>query len=208
MKHTMKFLSLALLFTFWLTETSAQNPGYQVGDVASDFKLQNVDGNWISLSDIKDAKGAIVVFSCNTCPYVVAYEDRMIALHEKFAPMGYPLIAINPNDDQVSPGDSFEKMKERANEKNFPFPYVYDKTQEVIKTYGGSRTPHVYLLHKENDNFVVKYIGAIDNNYQDASAVTERYVENAMKSIMAGEKVAVTNTKAIGCTIKWTKKSE
>lgn len=208
MKHTMKFLSLALLCTFWLTEASAQNPGYQVGDVATDFKLQNVDGSWVSLSDMKDAKGAIVIFSCNTCPYVVAYEDRMIALHEKFAPMGYPLIAINPNDDQVSPGDSFEKMKERAKEKNFPFPYVYDKTQEVIKAYGGSRTPHVYLLHKENDNFVVKYIGAIDNNYQDASAVTEKYVENAMKSIMAGEKVSVANTKAIGCTIKWTKTSE
>ncbi|RZS95533.1 thioredoxin family protein [Cecembia calidifontis] len=182
--------------------------GYKIGDKASDFKLLNVDGSWVSLNGLKDAKGAIVIFSCNTCPYVVAYEDRMIELHNKYAAMGYPLIAINSNDDKVSPGDSFDKMKERAKEKKFPFAYVYDKTQEVIKAYGGTRTPHVYILNKEGNDFVVKYIGAIDNNYQDAAAVTERYVENAMDDIMNGRKVATQTTKAIGCTIKWTKKAE
>ncbi len=99
-------------------------------------------------------------------------------------------------------------MKKRAEEKDFPYPYVYDETQEVIKAYGGSRTPHVYLLNKENGIFIVKYIGAIDNNYQDASAVTEHYVEDAVDAVIQGEKVALENTKAIGCTIKWSKKGE
>lgn len=179
--------------------------GYQVGDEARDFSLPGVDGQTVSLSGLDEAKGAIVIFSCNTCPYVVAYEDRMIELHNEFAPKGYPVIAINSNDDQVSPGDSFENMKKRSEEKDFPFPYVYDKSQEIIKAYGGTRTPHVYLLNKENGKFVVKYIGAIDNNYQDASAVTEHYVKDAVNAVMMGDEVAMSFTKAIGCTIKWTK---
>lgn len=183
----------------------AQTSGYQIGDKATDFKLQSVDDAMVSITDINGAKGAIVIFSCNTCPYVVAYEDRMIDLHNKYASKGYPVIAINSNDDKVSPGDSFDKMKERSKDKNFPFPYVYDKSQDIIKAYGGSRTPHVYLLNKENGDYIVKYIGAIDNNYQEASAVTERYVEDAVDALLQGKKIAVETTKAIGCTIKWTK---
>lgn len=179
--------------------------GYQVGDEARDFNLPSVDGKTISLAGMEEAKGAIVIFSCNTCPYVVAYEDRMIALHEEFGPKGYPVIAINSNDEQISPGDSFENMKKRAEEKGFPFPYVYDKSQEIIKAYGGTRTPHVYLLNKEEGKFIVKYIGAIDNNYQDAAAVTEHYVQDAVNALMMGEEIAMNFTKAIGCTIKWTK---
>jgi peroxiredoxin len=188
--------------------TMAQDSGYKIGDVAKDFKLKNVDGSWVTLPSQADAKGAIVIFSCNTCPYVVAYEDRMVDLHKKYASKGYPVIAINANDEKVSPGDSFEKMKDRAKSKKFPFAYIYDQSQEVIKAYGGSRTPHVYLLHKEGGDFIVKYIGAIDNNYQDPTGVTERYVEDAIDDVMNGRKVAVETTKAIGCTIKWTKKAE
>jgi peroxiredoxin len=206
----MKNLQIAIMtFVFVLgliVTTMAQNPGYKTGDKATDFKLKSVDGSLVSLPN--NAKGAIVIFSCNTCPYVVAYEDRMIDLHKKYAPKGYPVIAINANDDKVSPGDSFEKMKERAKSKKFPFAYVHDQTQEVIKAYGGSRTPTVYLLHKEGNVFIVKYIGAIDNNYQDPSGVTEQYVEEALDDVMNGRKVAVESTKAIGCTIKWTKKAE
>lgn len=204
MKQLRYLLALSLALVVVCT-AQAQESGYQIGDKASDFNLKNVDGSMISLAGMSDIKGAIVIFSCNSCPYVVAYEDRMIDLHNKYASMGYPVIAINPNDEKVSPADSFEKMQERARDKKFPFPYVYDKTQEVIKAYGGTRTPHVYLLNKEGNDFIVKYIGAIDNNYQDASAVTERYVEDAMDAIMNGRSVAVETTKAIGCTIKWTK---
>ncbi|WP_373494958.1 thioredoxin family protein [Aquiflexum sp.] len=184
----------------------AQNPGYKIGDKAADFKLKSVDGSWVSLPN--NAKGAIVIFTCNTCPYVVAYEDRMIDLHKKYAAKGYPVIAINSNDDKVSPGDSFEKMKDRSKSKKFPYAYAYDKSQEVIKKYGASRTPHVYLLHKEGNDFMVKYIGAIDNNYQDPTGVTEKYVEEALDDLMNGRKVAVESTKAIGCSIKWTKNAQ
>jgi peroxiredoxin len=199
---------LCMMTVFTLSASAQDSQGYKVGDKASDFKLQSVDGSWISLSGLDNSKGAIVIFSCNTCPYVVAYEDRMIELHEKFATMGFPVIAINSNDEKLSPGDSFENMKKRSKNKKFPFAYVYDKSQEVIKAYGGTRTPHVYILNKEGNDFVVKYIGAIDNNYQDASAVTEKYVENAMDEVINGRKVSVESTKAIGCTIKWTKKAE
>lgn len=205
----MKKISLFLLSLVVLAAhsmVSAQDSqGLGIGDTAKDFNLKTTEGTMVSLNNLEGAKGAIVIFSCNTCPYVVAYEDRMIDLHNKYAPQGYPVIAINSNDPKVSPGDSFEKMQERAKEKGFTFPYAYDQTQEVIKAYGGTRTPHVYLLQKEGSDFKVKYIGAIDNNYQDASAVTERYVEDAIGAVMKGQPVANQTTKAIGCTIKWTK---
>ena len=203
-KISLFLLSLVVLATY-STVSAQDSQGYGIGDTAKDFNLKTTDGTMVSLNNLEGAKGAIVIFSCNTCPYVVAYEDRMIDLHNKYAPQGYPVIAINSNDPKVSPGDSFEKMQERAKEKGFTFPYAYDQTQEVIKAYGGTRTPHVYLLQKEGSDFKVKYIGAIDNNYQDASAVTERYVEDAIGAVMKGQPVANQTTKAIGCTIKWTK---
>jgi peroxiredoxin len=202
-------LILLCVMLFVVSNAWAQkNTGFMLGEKVSDFKLQSVDGSWVSLSGLENAKGAIVIFSCNSCPYVVAYEDRMIELHNRFAPLGYPVIAINSNDEKISPGDSFENMKKRSKDKKFPFAYVYDKSQKVIKAYGGTRTPHVYILNLEGNDFLVKYIGAIDNNYQDANAVTEKYVENAMEEILQGRKVSVESTKAIGCTIKWTKKAE
>ncbi|SHM58207.1 Peroxiredoxin [Cyclobacterium lianum] len=201
--------ALTLLAMFCLSLTAhAQDSGYQIGDEAMDFTLTNVDGSQVSLSGMENARGAFVIFSCNTCPYVKAYEDRMIQLHEKYAPQGYPVIAINPNDAQLSPGDSFEAMKKRAEEKDFPFPYLHDQTQEVIKAYGGSRTPHVYLVNKESGKYIVRYIGAIDNNYQDASAVTKHYAEDAVEAVLKGQNVPETTTKAIGCSIKWTRNSE
>ncbi|MCC5936072.1 MAG: thioredoxin family protein [Lunatimonas sp.] len=198
-------LWIAAVFIWMGTVSAFAQQGYQVGDKARDFDLKTVHGDRISLKGHTDAKGFLVVFSCNTCPYVVAYEDRMIDLHHKYAPMGYPLIAINPNDAQISPGDSFEKMKERAKKKNFPFAYAYDETQEITKAYGATNTPQVYLLEKSGGDFIVKYIGAIDNNYQDESAVTKKYVDEAMEAVLTGASVREERTKAIGCTIKWRK---
>ncbi len=199
---------ITLLIGFLLISLPDQviaQSGYMVGDKASDFKLQDVNGSWVSMKDQEDVNGFLVIFSCNTCPYVVAYEDRIIDLHNKYAQKGYPVIAINPNDAQSSPGDSFEKMKERAASKNFPFSYVHDEDQEVIKKYGATNTPQVYLLEKEGEDFIVKYIGAIDNNYRDASAVSKKYVEEAMESVMTGGEISEERTKAIGCSIKWKK---
>jgi peroxiredoxin len=176
--------------------------GYKIGDKAMDFSLKNVDGKMVSMSNYSDAKGFVVIFSCNHCPYVIAYEDRIIDLHKKYAPKGYPVIAINPNNPEVQPQDSYEKMIERANEKNFPFAYLFDQGQKVYPIYGATKTPHVYLLNKKGNDLIVEYIGTIDNNYRDASQVTETYLADAIDALLAGEKPSITETKAIGCTIK------
>ena len=176
--------------------------GYQVGDIVKDFSLKNIDGKMVSMADFKDAKGFIITFTCNTCPYSVAYEDRLIELDKKYASKGYPVIAINPNNPEAKPGDSFEAMKTRAKEKGFTFPYIFDDGQKVYPAFGATRTPHMYVIAKTPKGHQVKYIGAIDDNYKDAEAVTKRYVEDAVDALLAGKEVEVTTTKAIGCSIK------
>jgi peroxiredoxin len=200
---TLKLLSL-LSFAFLLMAFSSQpiSEGYKVGDIATDFSLENIDGKMVSLSDYKEAKGFIVIFTCNTCPYAVAYEDRIIALDKKYASKGYPVIAIMPNDPDVQPGDSMEAMKTRAKAKGFTFPYLMDEGQNIYPQYGATKTPHVYLLQKTKKGNEVKYIGAIDDNYKDANAVNVRYVENAVDALLKGEEIETTETRAIGCTIK------
>ncbi|MBT8189092.1 MAG: thioredoxin family protein [Saprospiraceae bacterium] len=173
--------------------------GYKVGDTATDFSLKGVDGKMVSLTDFPDAKGFIITFTCNHCPYAVLYEDRLIELHNKFAPQGYPVIAINPNDPEVQPADSYEAMQKRAEEKAFPFPYLFDEGQNIYPQYGATKTPHIFLLNKDK---VVKYIGAIDDNPRNPDDVKVNYVENAIGAIENGEKPDPDFTKAIGCSIK------
>ncbi|WP_109299277.1 thioredoxin family protein [Aquimarina sp. AU474] len=181
---------------------SSTTGGYSIGDVATDFELKNIDNAMVSLAGYTDAKGFIVIFTCNHCPYSVAYEDRIIALDKEFKTKGYPVIAINPNNPKAYPDDSFENMKIRANEKGFTFPYLFDDGQKIYPQYGATKTPHVYILEKTNQGNLVRYIGAIDNNYKDADAANEKYVENAVNALLKGEKVPVETTKAIGCSIK------
>ncbi len=173
--------------------------GYQIGDTATDFSLKGVDGKKVSMADYKDAKGFIVVFTCNHCPYAVMYEDRINDLAKNYTKKGYVLLAINPNDPEVQPKDSYELMIERAKEKGFVFPYLFDEGQKVYPQYGATKTPHVFLLDNKR---VVKYIGALDDNAQDASAVTEKYLENAIEALEKGLKPNPETTKAIGCSIK------
>lgn len=176
--------------------------GYEVGDTAVDFSLKNTNGKMVSLSDYKDAKGYLVIFTCNSCPYAMAYEDRIIALDKKYKARGVPVIAINPNNPEIQPKDSFEEMKKRAAAKKYPFPYLFDEGQKVFPVYGASRTPHCFLLEKTPKGNVVRYIGAIDDNYQDAASVETRYVEDAIEAMLKGEEIRIKNTKAIGCSIK------
>lgn len=185
-----------------MTEEVTETSGYKIGDIATDFSLKNIDDQTVSLADYTDAKGFIVIFTCNHCPYAVAYEDRIIALDKKYKAEGFPVIAINPNDPIKQPEDSFDMMKIRAKEKGFTFPYLLDDGQHIYPQYGATKTPHVFLLQKTDNGNVVQYIGAIDDNHDDASAVTEKYVENAVDALLAGNEVAVKETKAIGCTIK------
>lgn len=172
--------------------------GLQVGEKAPDFKLQNVDGNLFSLSDFPEAKGYIITFTCNTCPYSVAYEDRIIALHNQFAPRGYPVIAVQPNDPEIKAGDSFENMQKRAADKQFPFPYLMDDGS-VTPVYGATRTPEIYLLDKD---LTLRYTGAIDDSAQDPAGVKTKYVEEAIEALEAGRDPEPSLVKAIGCTIR------
>ncbi|MCB0534900.1 MAG: thioredoxin family protein [Saprospiraceae bacterium] len=201
MKKVLSLLSMAVALVAW-SFTLPVHDGYHVGDTARDFNLKNINGKSVSLAGLKNAEGYIVIFTCNHCPYAKAYEDRIIELHKKYSKLGYPVVAINPNDKDRQPEDSFDNMKKRAKSKKFPFVYLYDETQEIAKAYGATRTPHVYLLDK---NRVVRYIGAIDDNHEDAEAVKEKYLENAIADLRAGKEVSTKETKALGCTIKWRK---
>ncbi|MBE99653.1 thioredoxin family protein [Flavobacterium coralii] len=193
------FIAAGLLAAFTIAKPAA---GYKVGDVATDFSLKNIDGKKVSLKDMKDAKGYIVIFTCNHCPYAQAYEDRIIALDKKYKKLGYPVVAINPNNPAKQKDDSFEKMQERAKEKKFTFPYLLDEGQKIYPQYGATKTPHVYILQKTTKGNVVKYIGAIDDNYEDASAVKVKYAEDAVNALLKGKEAPVKETKAIGCSIK------
>lgn len=204
MKNLRIFLA-ALMAVVLFGSAKEPGEGYKVGDYARDFSLLNVDGKKVSLAQYKDAKGFIVIFTCNHCPYAKMYEDRIIELNNKYAAKGYPVIAINPNDTDQQQEDSFENMQKRAKEKGFTFPYLHDTSQEITTAYGATRTPHVYLLNKKKKGYKVEYIGAIDNNHKDAAKVDQKYVEDAIQQLMAGKKPKTTFTKAIGCSIKWKK---
>ncbi len=192
-------LPVALVAYLLLTISASTPIGYAVGDIAEDFSLKNVSGDTVSLSDYKDAKGIIVVFTCNHCPYAQLYEQRIIDLHRNFAPLGYPVVAINPNSPIVAPEDSFEKMQERAKSKHYPFAYLFDEAQTVYPKFGATRTPHVFLL---DENRAVRYIGAIDNNAEAPNSSTKRWVENAVNALINGENPDPICTKSVGCTVK------
>lgn len=197
-KITLLLLVVATISAFTINPSI----GYKVGDEATDFLLKNIDDTMVSLADYSEAKGFIVVFTCNMCPYSVANEDRIIALDKKYKKKGFPVIAINPNDPEVSKGDSFEAMKVRAKEKGFTFPYLFDEGQEVYPKYGATKTPHVYILNKKKGKLIVEYIGAIDDSSRNENNVKERFVENAVDALLKGEKPTKTDTRAIGCSIK------
>ncbi|MEL6625994.1 MAG: thioredoxin family protein [Bacteroidota bacterium] len=194
-----------LLMVFFLLGAIAAQAqvGYNIGDVAADFSLKNIDDKMMSLADMEDAKGFVVVFTCNHCPYSKLYEDRIVAIDKKYKAKGFPVIAINPNDPETYPEDSFDNMKKRAKNKGFTFPYLWDETQEIARTYGAERTPHVYLLNKVEGKLKVAYIGAIDDNARNQDDVEDRFLENAIDALLSGKKIDEPYTRAIGCTIKW-----
>lgn len=191
--------TLLLLAGVLLSLNATHSDHYVVGDKAEDFTLRNVDGRMVSLTDYPDAKGFIVIFTCNHCPYAQLYEQRIINLHKKFEPKGFPVIAIQPNDPAIVPDDSFTEMIKRSASQNYPFVYLFDSTQTVYQKFGANRTPHVFVLNKSR---IVRYIGAIDDNAETPAAVQTKYVENAVNAMLRGERPNPDFTRAIGCTIK------
>jgi len=200
------FRKSLIVSVFALISCTAFGQGLKIGDRVSDFNLKSTEGKLISLSGIQGNKGAIIVFTCNHCPFSNIYEDRIIAIHKKFSALGYPVVAVNPSDAKQIPEESFKQMKKRAKEKSYPFVYLQDESQEIAKAYGATRTPHVFIVQKETDGtYLLRYIGAIDNNADDPAAADKKYVENAVNELLLGNTVSLTITKAIGCSIKWKK---
>lgn len=194
------FLFPVLILTILLTAlTSKGFYGYEAGDRAEDFVLKGVDGQQYSLSSFKEVQGYIIVFTCNTCQYVRKYEQRMIDLHQTYAPQGYPVIAINPNFTAIVPGDSFDEMKKQAKMMKYPFVYLADSDGMVAYKFGATETPQVFVLDK---NRVVKYIGAIDDNVENAHAASVKYVEKAIEALKRGKNPDTQRTKVEGCVVK------
>jgi peroxiredoxin len=199
MKKLMLLSLVAVVCFAWRPVSS----GYEVGDMVTDFKLKNVDGKMISLADFSQAKGFIIIFDCNTCPMSRAYNSRIIELNKKFVSQGFPVVLINPNSAEVVAEESFDAMKKHAKEHGYDFPYLFDDSQDVVKKFNPTNTPHVFLLNKTANGLKVAYIGAIDNNARDGSKADKHYVEQAINELLAGKEVTVSKTRAIGCSIKW-----
>ena len=168
-----------------------------LGSQAAPFRLPAVAGGERALDDYAQAPALALIWSCNHCPYVRAWEDRLGEIARDAAEVGVRVVAVNAND---YPGDSFDDMRDRAAEKGFPFPYVRDASQEVARAYGAERTPEVFLVDPTG---TVVYHGAIDDNYDDPAAVREPYLRNAIDALIAERAPEVTQTAPVGCTIKW-----
>jgi len=172
----------------------------KIGDSAIPFTLPGVDGASHALHEFRGKRAVAVIFSCNHCPYVRAWEDRMVQIQADYAAKGVSLVAINANDAVKYPDDGFEQMKERARAKRFNFPYLRDEDQSVAKAYGAQRTPEVFLF---DGDFKLRYHGVIDDNYDNPGAVKCHYLRDALDAVLSGRGVAVAETAPIGCTIKW-----
>ena len=172
----------------------------KIGEKAIQFNLPGVDGKQHSLGQYVGKNAVVVIFSCNHCPYVRAWEDRMVQIQNEYANRGVQLIAINSNDVAKYPDDSFARMKERAREKKFTFPYLYDETQQTAHAYGAERTPEVFVFDKKS---TLRYHGTIDDNYDDPTAVKKRYLRDALDAVLAEKTISETETRPVGCTIKW-----
>lgn len=171
----------------------------KIGDKAPDFNLQGVDDKIYSIDSFVDKKLLCVIFSCNHCPYVKAYEGRMIAIQQEFE-KDMQIVAINSNDEVNYPEDSFENMKRRAKQKNFNFPYLRDKDQAVAEAYGATHTPEIFLFDADRN---LRFHGKIDDNWEYPNKVKETYLKNAIKELLDGKEVTRKETFTIGCTIKW-----
>ena len=179
--------------------TTLDSVGLPLGASAVDFQLKGVDGKTHSLNSFSDKKAVVVVFSCNHCPYVQAYEDRMVQIQKEYSPNGVTLVAINSNDDTGYPEDSYPNMIKRAKERGFNFPYLRDDTQEIAKKYGAICTPHVFAFNQQRQ---LQYKGRIDDN-RNPESVKTKDLRNALDAILAGHKPSVQETRPFGCSVKW-----
>jgi len=171
-----------------------------IGEKAPDFNLPGVDGKDYSLDSFQEKKVLVVMFTCNHCPYVQAYESRLMLMQDDFSKRGVSFVAINSNETKNYPEDNFPKMVARAKKIGFNFPYLRDEAQKTAGAYGAHYTPEVFLL---DQNRVLRYTGRIDENWQDATSAKSHDLRDAIEATLSGRSVDHPETHAIGCTIKW-----
>jgi peroxiredoxin len=202
MKHSAPLFVLLAAVAVASTAVAGEfNPTLSVGNKAPDWsKLPGVDGKEHSLADLKDKQAVVLVFTCNSCPYAVEYEDRIMALAKKYGGADGKVAVVAVNVNKV-PEDSFDKMKARAKERNFNYPYLYDETQKIAKDYGATSTPEFFVLAKDR---TIAYMGALDDE-TDSSKVKVRYVEDALDAVLKGDKPKTTETVARGCLVRYAK---
>jgi peroxiredoxin len=180
------------------------DPELEIGAKGPAFELKGTDGAKHSLAGfVKEAKATVVVFTCNTCPFSQAYEPVLLEMAAAYTGKPVAIVLINSNAVEVQPGDSFDAMVQRAKDKKYPFPYLYDESQAVATAYGAQRTPHAFVLDSSG---VCRYRGRIDDSAK-RDEVKAHDLANAIDALLAGEEVSVSATKAFGCTIKWKKTS-
>jgi len=205
MKPSLALVSLAAVLVAAVAPLFAQDSGPKplalgAAMPMADQKMKNVDGQAIAVADVRGAKGTLVVFTCNACPYAKAWEDRIVALGNEYKSKGIGVIAVNANDPGKVAEDGYDQMKTRAREKNFAFPYVVDATSGLARAYGATRTPEAFLFDAQGK---LVYHGTIDDNAQDPEKVSSRYLSDALAAVSSGKDVAVKETKAMGCGIKF-----
>lgn len=178
--------------------------GYKPGDEIQPFALKATTGKMVDMvKDYPKAKGFIIVFTCNHCPFAKLYQQRLNDLNTRYAPQGYAVLAISSNDADAVPEDSFEEMKKRADEQQYNYPYLYDETQTVARAFGAYKTPHAYVVQRQGKSWVVRYSGAIDDNGAEPEKIQHPFVTEAVDALLHGQDVATTTTKSVGCAIKW-----
>lgn len=202
MKNIKSLSIIWIVLTVICTNAFAQKTNKDIVD----FKLKNVDGKMVSLSDYPNAKGFIIVFTCNHCPFAKLYPPRLNDMNNKFKTLGVPLIAISSTDTMMYEEDTYPNMVTKANEEHFNFPYLFDEMQVVAKNFKAQKTPHAYVIWKENNQWIIKYNGAIDDNGMEPEKVTETYVSNAVNELLANQLVKTSETKSIGCQIAFRRK--
>lgn len=172
----------------------------KIGSSIPSFNLLGIDGKHYSTDNYKEVNGLIVVFSCNHCPYVQAYEERIKKIQSDYFSKGIQVIAINSNDPVSYPGDSYVNMKLRGKEQQFNFPYLWDETQDIARAFGATHTPEIFLFNEQRK---LVFHGKIDDNWNDEKSIKNKYLRNALDEMLSGTEISVPETFTIGCTIKW-----
>lgn len=196
-----KVLAISLFLTFY--HSASCQVGYKVGDKINNFTLTNViDNAQVSLSDYLKYKGVVLVFTSPSCPFAKLYEDRLLKLANEFGTRDVKFIFVNPNNPQTNPEDNESEMVKRAKSKNYTFPYLVDNGQQLCGSFGATKTPEAFLLKNINGSFVLQYKGAIDDNPQVATDVSNNYLRDAIGSMTSNAAIKVTEKRAAGCMIK------